>query len=97
MKIYLDCIPCFIRQSLDAARHATDDVKIHEKVMRGVIGLANNLDMSQSPPVIGQKIHRLIREKLVEVDNSYHGIGNCRKHFMQKTKAFKGEFKNAGI
>ncbi|RKY12590.1 MAG: hypothetical protein DRP65_00595 [Planctomycetota bacterium] len=73
MKIYLDCIPCFIRQSLDAARHATDDVTIHEKVVRGVLDLANNLDMSQSPPVIGQKIHRLIRE-LVGVEDPYHGV-----------------------
>jgi len=73
MKIYLDCIPCFIRQSLDAARHATDDVNIHEKVVRGVIDLANNLDMSQSPPVIGQKIHRLIR-KLVGIDDPYYGV-----------------------
>jgi len=73
MKIYLDCIPCFIRQSLDAARHATDDVNIHEKVVCGVLGLANNLDMSQSPPIIGQKIHRLIRE-LVGVDDPYHGV-----------------------
>jgi hypothetical protein len=73
MKIYLDCIPCFIRQSLDAARHATEDIHIHEKVVRGVLGLANNLDMSQSPPVIGQKIHRLIRE-LAGVDDPYHGV-----------------------
>ncbi len=73
MRIYLDCIPCFIRQSLDAARLATEDVYVHEQVVRGVLGLANNLDMSQSPPVIGQKIHRLIRE-LVGVEDPYHGV-----------------------
>lgn len=73
MHIYLDCIPCFIRQSLDAARLAIDDVHIHEKVVRGVLGLANNLDMSQTPPVIGQKIHGLIRE-LVGVEDPYHGV-----------------------
>jgi uncharacterized protein with ATP-grasp and redox domains len=73
MKIYLDCIPCFIKQSLDAARHATEDVHLHEKVVRGVLGLANNLDMSQSPPVIGQKIHRLIRE-LAGVEDPYHAV-----------------------
>ena len=25
MKTYLDCIPCFIRQALEAARMVTDD------------------------------------------------------------------------
>ncbi len=73
MRIFLDCIPCFIRQSLDAARLVTEDVHIHEKVVRGVLDLANNLDMSQTPPVIGQKIHRLIRE-LVRVEDPYHGV-----------------------
>jgi len=62
MQIFLDCIPCFIRQALDAARLSTDDKQIHEKVVRDVIILAKDLDMSQSPPVMGQKIHRLIRE-----------------------------------
>jgi uncharacterized protein with ATP-grasp and redox domains len=73
MRTYLDCIPCFIRQSLDAARHATDDERIHEQVVRGVLDLANKLDMSQSPPVIAQQIHRLIREML-EIDDPYHGV-----------------------
>ena len=73
MHIYLDCIPCFIRQSLDAARLATEDVHIHEKVVRGVLGLADNLDMSQSPPIIGQKIHQIIRE-LVGAEDPYHNV-----------------------
>jgi len=73
MRIYLDCIPCFIRQALDAARLVTDDEKIHEQVVREVLSLAADLDMSQSPPVIGQQIHRLIRN-LVGQDDPYHKI-----------------------
>jgi len=73
MQIYLDCIPCFVRQALDAARLATDDEQIHEKVVREVLVLANKLDMSQSPPAIGQQMHRLIRE-MVGQDDPYHGI-----------------------
>jgi hypothetical protein len=72
MRLYLDCIPCFIRQSLDAARHATDDEHVHEQVVREVLDLANNLDMSQSPPAIGQRIHRLIRQR-VGVEDPYLG------------------------
>jgi uncharacterized protein with ATP-grasp and redox domains len=73
MRIYLDCIPCFVRQSLDAVRHATQDPHVHEQVMREVLRLADNLDMSQSPPKIGQQIHRLIR-KLTGVDDPYRGV-----------------------
>ena len=73
MRTYFDCIPCFVRQALDAAKLATDDEQIHEKVVREVLRLAVDLDMSKSPPAIGQQIHRLIRN-LVGQDDPYHGI-----------------------
>ena len=73
MRIYLDCISCFVRQALDAARLATDDEQIHKKVVDQVLRLADDLDMNQSPPVIGQQIHRLIRS-LVGNDDPYHKI-----------------------
>jgi uncharacterized protein with ATP-grasp and redox domains len=77
MQIYLDCIACFVRQALDAARLATDDEQIHEKVVREVLRLAAELDVSHSPPAIGQQIHRLIRE-LAGCDDPYRQI---KKHF----------------
>ena len=73
MKTFLDCIPCFVRQGLDSARLATDDEQIHEKVVRETLRLAADLDMSQSPPAIGQKIHRLIR-RLIDDNDPYHRI-----------------------
>jgi len=73
MRIFLDCIPCFVRQALDSARLATEDEQIHEKVVREVLRLAADLDMSQSPPVIGQRIHRLIR-KLICNNDPYHEL-----------------------
>jgi len=62
MKTTYDCIPCFIRQALDAVRLATSDEKIHERVLRGVLAAASKMNLDQSPPVMGQYIHRLIRE-----------------------------------
>jgi len=73
MQIFLDCIPCFIRQALDSARLVTDDEQIHEQVVREVLRLAADLDMSQSPPAIGQQIHRLIR-KLIGNNDPYHEL-----------------------
>ena len=73
MRIYLDCISCFVRQALDAARFATDDEQIHKKVVDQVLRLASDLDMSQSPPVMGQHIHRLVRN-LVGSEDPYHGV-----------------------
>jgi len=61
MQVYLDCFPCFLRQTLDAVRFVTDDEKIHETVVRQVLELVRRMDARQTPPAIGQQIHRLIR------------------------------------
>ncbi len=61
MKTSLDCIPCFFRQALDAIRLVTDDEVIHERVLREVLRAASEMDLRQSPPAMGQRIHRLIR------------------------------------
>ncbi len=68
MQTYLDCIPCFVRQALEAARMATSDEKIHEAVLRRVLNMAGRMPMDQSPPVMGRRIHRLIRELCGDAD-----------------------------
>ncbi len=62
METYFDCIPCLIRQALDALRLVTDDKRVQEKVLRDVLSVASGMDLTQSPPVVGQYIHRKIRE-----------------------------------
>jgi uncharacterized protein with ATP-grasp and redox domains len=61
VKTFYDCIPCFIRQALDAVRLASRDESIHEEVLRGVLHAASGMDLRKSPPVMAQQIHRLIR------------------------------------
>jgi len=61
MRVYLDCFPCFLRQTLDAVRFVTDDEAIHERVVRQVLELVCRADARQTPPAIGQQIHRAIR------------------------------------
>ena len=68
MKSYLDCIPCFFRQALESARMATADKAVNERVIRELLAAVLKLDMRQSPPVMGQRIHRLIRELTGEAD-----------------------------
>lgn len=68
MKIYLDCIHCFVRQTLDAVRLFTDNEEIHEQVLRKILSETSTMDFHQSPPAIAQGIHRMIREHLGEHD-----------------------------
>ena len=62
MNTYLDCVPCFLRQSLEAARSITEDVVVHERIVRDVLRMAAELDLDRSPPFVGQAIHRRLRE-----------------------------------
>jgi len=62
MKSTLDCIVCFVRQSLDAARMVSQDPAVHERILREVLQWTAEMDMRTPPPVIGQRIHRLLKE-----------------------------------
>ena len=68
MKVYIECMPCFIRQALESSKLVTDDEIVQEQVVRHVLMMAANLDMSKSPPEISQQIHRLIRKMTNEND-----------------------------
>jgi uncharacterized protein with ATP-grasp and redox domains len=61
MKTSLDCIPCFFHQALESIRLVTDDETIHERLLRQVLRGVNKMDLHQSPPAMGQRMHRLIR------------------------------------
>jgi hypothetical protein len=62
MKSSYDCIPCFVRQALEAARFATSDDGIIERVLRDVLTAISEMDLSISPPVMAQSVHRIIRQ-----------------------------------
>ena len=62
MKTFLDCIPCLVRQTLDSVRMLTDDVAVKERVLRQTLRGASEMDLRESPPVMAQRTHRLIRE-----------------------------------
>ena len=62
MKTYFDCIPCFLRQALNAARLISSDPKIHERVMRNVLRKTAEMDLNQPPPAMGRLIYQMIRE-----------------------------------
>ncbi len=61
MSLPLDCIPCFLRGALEAARAATPDAGIHAKVMRAALQVASS-DSGQPAPLLSQRIHRRLRE-----------------------------------
>jgi len=73
MRTYLECIPCFLRQSLEAARMATDDEEIQSEVLKQVMTYLTSISFTKSPPEISTEVHRIIRS-LTQSEDPYKTI-----------------------
>jgi len=73
MKTHLECIPCFIKQSLEAARMATDDVIVHEKILKEVMQHLQSVSFEDSPPQLSREVHAIIRSKS-KTDDPYKQV-----------------------
>jgi hypothetical protein len=68
MKTYLECIPCFTRQTLDAIRMVTDDENLQLRIMRRVLEETSRFPQNTPPPAMGGRIHEIIREETGSAD-----------------------------
>jgi damage-control phosphatase, subfamily I len=95
MKTSLDCIPCLVRQSLDAARLVSPDPLVHEQLIRDVLHWTGEMDLNQSPPEIAQRIHRRLRE-LAGVADPYREAKEWQNRIaMELIPKFRAEVKAA--
>jgi uncharacterized protein with ATP-grasp and redox domains len=62
MKTYIDCIPCFFRQALAAARMSSADETIHRCVLNSVALMIPDLALVITPPEIAQQVYQVIYE-----------------------------------
>jgi len=62
MYLYLDCVPCLLRQTLAAVRMAGGDRSVQHEVVRQVLHVLAETDFAgRTPPQMAQWTHRLIR------------------------------------
>jgi uncharacterized protein with ATP-grasp and redox domains len=62
MNTYLDCIPCFLKQALFAARAATKDEGKAKEVLDRVAQLIPSIPLESSPPETARYIYHAVRE-----------------------------------
>ncbi len=89
MNTYHDCIPCFLQQTLHAARLVTRDEKIHEQVIRAVLKEAADMDLGLPPPAMGKRIYGIIRR----VSGSADPYASIKKTYNQFALGLYPEFK----
>ncbi len=68
MRTYLDCYPCFMRQALEAARMAGADERQQKVVLDRVMDSLKQTGLSSTPPEIGYRIHRIVRQQVGHSD-----------------------------
>ena len=61
MKTELTCIPCFVRQALEAITLTAQDDAKREELMRRVLHDLAEMDWQGTPPAIAQRLHRMLR------------------------------------
>lgn len=68
VKIFLDCLPCFLRQVLDSTRIVTGDLKIQNRIMEDTIALVADYKSYKYSPELGRDMHRIINNHTGEKD-----------------------------
>ena len=82
MQIYLECYPCFLRQAITASKFSTQDTAVHNAVMKEALQILQILPENATPPIIGDQIHRAVRE-ITKVPDPYKRMKSvCTKSSM---------------
>ena len=63
MRIYLDCYPCFLRQTLEAARRAGADETRQYSILHEVLNELRRFALSSTAPEMAYLIHKIVRRE----------------------------------
>lgn len=95
MKTALECFPCFVRQALEAIRQVSQDVAIHEVILRQVCQEAASMDLRTSPPAMGQWIHQRVRALTGNADPYAAIKQRFNRHAMELHPGLKKQVEHA--
>ncbi len=62
MKMQLACIPCSLRQALEAAEKATDNLELQTRIMDECIKLTSDYKSYSSSPALARDIHEVVKK-----------------------------------
>ncbi|HAG16799.1 MAG TPA: hypothetical protein DCG69_09835 [Bacteroidales bacterium] len=82
MKTYLDCIPCFLSQTLRAGRLASQDDMLIKQLLDQIANQIENIPMEKTPAEMGEIIYRKIRE----VSGVYDPYKSIKSQSIQEAK-----------
>lgn len=89
MKTYLDCLPCFLQQTLRAGRIATDDEKIIKQLLDDVGMMLKDIPLNNTPPETGM----LIYQKISQITENKDPFKKIKKENIDKALSLYPEMK----
>lgn len=63
MKVQYECIPCILRQAIEAARQVTDDEKIIDEIIDNYSAMIPGIRESNPTPLVVSQIQKMIKDK----------------------------------
>jgi len=73
MKIFHECIPCAVKQMIDAGRMASDSTEVREKILRKALSILQDVPFDRSPPHMAMHLHAMVRN-VTGNNDPYAGI-----------------------
>jgi len=73
MKSKLECIPCLLKQSLNATGVVTDDPVVQEKVLKSVMTVLQDMPLNKSPPSIAHAVYSIVHD-ITGCDDPYRSL-----------------------
>ncbi|MGI5848659.1 MAG: damage-control phosphatase ARMT1 family protein [Christensenellales bacterium] len=77
MNVYLDCLPCMLRQVLEASRMATESLALQDDIIKEAVSVLGGYRMYQSSPEVARVLHRIVKNH-TGISDPYKDIK--RKH-----------------
>lgn len=68
MRTYLDCIPCFLRLTLEQGRLLTGDEIVHRELMNEAVKLVPGFSLGLTPPRMVKEMQEIIRRRFPDSD-----------------------------
>ena len=79
MKTYMDCIPCFFKQALEAARLSGANQATEKRIINELAGIIPDFDLALPPPEMGREIYRIVG-KITRQEDPYKEIKHKRSN-----------------
>jgi len=74
MRTYLDCIPCFYRQALVAARHAGATPEKQKEILDNLAKALPGFSLTLSPPEMAREVYAIVSKTLGSHSDLYKAI-----------------------